>query len=148
MPFGLNGAFATFQRMMDNVLRGSESFTGDDIVIFSGSWEDHIGHLREVLMRLRESGLTAKMKKCQFGMVECVYFGFVVGNGQIKPDPAKLRAVREYPRPIIKKEVRGFLGLIGYYRRFIDNYAATVIPLTDLTKKNLPDKVEWTEACE
>ena len=100
------------------------------------------------MLRLRESNLTVKMKKCQFGMRECVYLGYVVGNGQVKPDPEKVKAVREYPVPITKKQVRGFLGLSGYYRRFIDGYASIAIPLTDLTKKCLPDKVLWTAECE
>ena len=74
--------------------------------------------------------------------------GFAVGNGQVKPDPEKLRAVREYPVPMTKKEVRGSLGFTEYYRHFDSNYAAIAILLTDLTKKNLPDKVTWSAACE
>ena len=140
-----------FQRMMDTVLRGLEEFTGDyidDIVIFSGSWEDHLRHVREVLFRLRKANLKVKLKKCQLGMHECVYLGYVVGNGVVKPDPEKIRAVLNFPAPVTKKQVRTFLGLTGYYRKFVANYATVAIPLTDLTKKSLPDKVKWTPACE
>ena len=151
MPFGLNGAPATFQRMMDQVIRGLESFSGDyldDIAIFSDTWEEHLRHIKKVLLCLRESNLTAKPRKCQFGMQECVYLGFVVGNGHVKPDPTKLKAVEEYPVPETKKQVRGFLGLTGYYRRFIEDYAQVAVPLTDLTRKSLPDRVKWTPSCE
>jgi transposase InsO family protein len=116
MPFGLNGAPATFQRMMDEVVRGLESFSGDyldDIAIFSDTWEEHLRHIREVLLCLRKSNLTAKPRKCQFGMHECVYLEFMVGNGQVKPDPMKLKAVEKYPVPVTKKQVRGLLGLTG-----------------------------------
>ena len=151
MPFGLCGAPATFQRMMDRVIRGLESSVAvylDDVVIFSETWDDHIQHVREVLKRLREYKLTAKPTKCQFGMHECVYLGHVVGNGQVKPDPEKLSAVKNYLVPKTKKGVRSFLGLTGYYRRFIADYAKLALPLSDLTKKSLPDKVQWTQECE
>ena len=124
MPFGLSGAPATFQRMMDTLIHGLEDSTGayiDDITIFSESWDEHLQHIRQVFLRLRDNHLTAKPVKCQFGMRECFYLGHVVSNGQVKPDPAKLWAVKEFPTPTTKKQVRGFLGLTGYYRRFIAN---------------------------
>ena len=150
MPFGLNGAPATFQRMMDKIMQGLEAYVAeyiDDIIIFSETWKDHVKHVREVLQRLRDNNLTAKPKKCKFGMRECTYLGHVVGNGQVKPDPEKLRAVEKYPVPETKKQVRGFLGLTGYYRRFIEDYVKIAAPLSDLTKKSLPDKVKWTAKC-
>ena len=97
MPFGLSGASATFQRMMDGLLRGLESFTSayiDDIIIFSETWEDHIKHVREVLERLRKGKLKAKLMKCRFGMRECHFLGHVVGNGNLRPEPEKIRASR------------------------------------------------------
>ncbi len=152
MPFGLSGAPATFQRMMDKLIRGIEDYTAayiDDIVIFSDtSWEEHLEHVKEMLRRLRSSNLTAKPSKCQFGMKECTYLGHVVGNGLVKPDPGKLRAVEEFPVPQTKKQVRAFLGLTGYYRRFIENFASIATPLTNLTRKALPDKVKWSNECE
>ena len=134
--------------MMDEVLRGLGTHTADyidDIIIYSGSWEEHLEHIREVLLRLREANLRVKLKKCQLGMYECVYLGFVVGNGVVKPDPEKIRAVIRFPVPTTKRQVQAFLGLTGYYRRFIENFATVAVPLTDLTKKALPDKVEWTQ---
>jgi phospholipid-translocating ATPase len=81
-------------------------------------------------------------------MKECVYLGHKIGNGEVKLDQEKISAVVNYPVPRTKKQVRGFLGLTGYYRKFIQNYAAKAAPLTDLTKKSLPDKVNWSESCE
>ena len=151
MPFGLSGAPSTFQRMMDTLIRGPESYTAvylGDIIIFSETWKEHVQHIRAILTCLQESNLTAKPKKCQFGMFECTYLGHVVGNGHVTPDPEKVRAVENFPKPLTKKQIRGFLGLTGYYRKFIENYASIATPLTDLTKKSLPDKVTWTKECD
>ena len=84
MPFGLNGAPVTFQRLMDKVMRGIEMYVGvymDDVVVYSDRWEDHVRHLREVLERLRAAGLTAKPSKCQLGMSHCYYLGYMIGGG-------------------------------------------------------------------
>ena len=94
MPFGLSGAPATFQRMM---VKGQEEYTGvyiDDIVIYSKTWEEHLQHVRQVLLQLKKN-LTAKPVKCLFGMKECCYLGHVVGNSCVKPDPAKLTAIEK-----------------------------------------------------
>ena len=83
MPFGLSGAPATVQRLIDEVLHGAENFAHvyiDDIIIFSPTWHQHLTHLMDVLQRLRASGLTVKMKKCQFGKSQCTYLGHVVGQ--------------------------------------------------------------------
>ncbi len=76
------------------------------------------------------------------------YLGHLIGQGQIEPDEGKIKSVRDYPTPATKKDVRAFLGLVGYYRRFIRQFATTATPLTDLTKKARPDKVIWTKECE
>ena len=110
MPFGLQGAPATFQRMMDSLIHGAHDFTAvylDDLVIYSTTWEDHLYHLQTVLLRLRKAGLTAKPSKCQYGMQQCVYLGFTVGGGILKPEGGKLQT---------KRDVRAFLGITGYYR--------------------------------
>ena len=120
----------------------------DDLVVFSRSWTEHLQHLRSVLQRLREAGLTAKPSKCQIGMRHCIYLGYRVGNGEIQPEASKIDAVSKFPQPISKKDVRAFLGLTGYYRKFIPNYSALALPLTDLTKKNAANTVDWTSACE
>lgn len=151
MPFGLHGAPATFQRMMDKLLRGLEEFSAayiDDLIIFSSNWEEHLQQIRTVFGRLRAAGLTVKPAKCQFGMSECIYLGHVVGNGVIRPDPEKLAAVKMFPTPTTKKQVRAFLGLTGYYRKFIPKYAAIATPLTDLTRKNAPTQAPWDAECD
>ena len=137
MPFGLQGAPATFQRLMDKVLQGLQKSSAaylDDVIIYSKSWSDHLAHVRRVLERLRAAGLTVKARKCQFGMAQCQYLGHVVGSGIVQPQPGKLLAVETFEVPRTKKAVRVFLGLTGYYRKFIPNYSAIAAPLTDLTK--------------
>ena len=151
MPFGLHNAPATFQRMIDHLLTGCEDYSGgyiDDLVIHSQTWEEHLQHLWEVLNLLQRADLTLKVGKCQFGRGEVHYLGHVVGGGKVRPDPSKLKAVAEYPHPRVKKDVRAFLGLVGYYRRFVPQFADVAAPLTDLTKKNMPDNVQWTSDCE
>ena len=116
MPFGLHGAPATFQRMMDDVLRECSDYAAaylDDVVIHSTTWEDHTHHIRSVLSTLRGAGLTVKPKKCQLAMKTCTYFGHVVGNGEVRPEEGKVKAVVNYPTPTTKKQVRAFLGLTG-----------------------------------
>ena len=150
MPFGLSGAPATFQRMMDCLIQGMENFTAaylDDLVIYSETWEEHLRHIQSVLDKLQEAGLTAKPAKCQFGMAQCTYLGHIVGNGRVYPEADKLQAVKAFPIPVTKKQVRGFLGLTGYYRRFIPDYASIAVPLTDLTKKSAPNQVRWSVEC-
>ena len=150
MPFGLQRAPAMFQRMMDVLLKGIRGYAGaylDDLVVFNNSWEEHCEQLRAVLQRLREAGLTAKPEECQLGMQKCVYLGHLVGNGEVRPEQQKIEAVTDFPRPVTKKDVRSFLGLTGYYRKFVLNYAVIALPLTDCTK-NAPTNVNWTDACE
>ena len=150
MPFGLQGAPATFQRLMNRVLLGFEDFSAaylDDIIIFSETWNDHLHHLRQVLESLKSAGLTVKMRKCQLGMDECSYLEHVVGNGMVRPEAGKLSAIQNFPTPHSKKDVKVFLGLSGYYRKFIPDYSAVAAPLTDLTRRSAPNVVKWTEPC-
>ena len=151
MPFGLKGAPATFQRMIDHLLQGLGEFTGaylDDVVVFSVTWEEHMQHVEAVLTRLREAGLTAKPRKCQFGMAQCVYLGHVVGGGRVWVEESKVGAIQRMPRPHTKRDVRAFLGLSGYYRKFIPGYASIATALSDLTRKAQPEQVIWTADCE
>ena len=105
MPFRLCGAPATFQRLMDSILRGQHTFTRaylDDIIIFSRTWEAHLIHQEQVFKRLQDAGLTIKLKKCQFGMEECSWrLGHRIG-GVVRPEEDKIQVIREYPRPITK----------------------------------------------
>ena len=151
MPFGLQGAPATFQRMMDRLLDGMKDFADayiDDLVIFTDTWEEHLRCLRVILEKLRRVNLTVKRRKCQFGMGECSYLGHVIGGGKVRMEADKIEAVQQFQRPRTKKEVRAFLGLSGYYRKFIPNYASIAAPLTDLTKKTGPNQVMWLAECE
>ena len=150
MPFGLQGAPATFQRLMDKILRGLEKYVSayiDDVAIYSKTWEDHLKQLKSVLARLRAANLTAKPKKCRFGMDETLYLGHVIGGGRVKPELSKVQAVKTYPVPTNKSDIRSFLGLVGYYRKFIPNFASISAPLSDLTKKTV-SKIVWTDECE
>ncbi|KAL5496902.1 hypothetical protein EMCRGX_G013275 [Ephydatia muelleri] len=149
MPFGLQGAPSTFQRMMDQLLRGLEDCAAaylDDLVMYNLTWTEHLTSLRKVLERLRTAGLTAKPSKCHFAMKECTYLGHIVGNGQVRPEIEKLAAVEGFPVPKTK-EVRTFLGLTGYYRKFVASYASLAALLTELTKSKAPNNVIWTAHC-
>ncbi|CAM4513486.1 unnamed protein product [Lepidochelys kempii] len=118
LPFGLKGAPATFQRLVDQLLRGMESFAVayiDDICVFSQTWEDHVSQVRQVLDRLQGAGLTVKAEKCKVGMAEVSYLGHRVGNGRLKPEPAKVEVIRDWPTPHPEKQVQAFIGMAGYY---------------------------------
>ena len=150
LPFGLSGAPSSFQRLMDKLIKGCEGFASaylDDLVVFSNSWEDHLSQLRMVLDRIKKAGLTVKAGKCQFGTSKCVYLGHMVGSGTVEPELGKLQAVKAFPLPETKRQVRGFLGLTGYYRRFIPDYSSQAAPLTDLTRKSATNTVKWTPQC-
>ena len=144
MPFGLRNGPAVFQRLMDNVLQHDKQISQvyiDDIAIFSESWSQHCQDITRVLSRLRSAGLTANVSKCQWGQTSCEFLGHVVGNGKVSPADLKVLAVREFPVPKTKKQVRQLLGLTGYYRRFVRNYAEHTFLLTEATKKSSSDCV-------
>ena len=145
MPFGLQGAPATFQRMVDRLIHSGSYI--DDLVIYSETWEEHLQHVRAVFTRLREANLTAKAKKCDFGTAECTYLGHRVGGGVVRPEKSKLLAIQALEVPQTKKDVRTFLGITGYYHRFIPNYSSLATPLTDLTRKSAPNRVVWDAGC-
>jgi len=142
LPFGLTNAPATFQALMNKVLQPYlDRFVVvylDDILIFSRSAEEHARHLQLVLEALEKNELYVGLSKCAFGLNEVNFLGHVVGADGVKPDPAKVVAVREWPTPKSVREVRSFLGLTGYYRRFIRHYASKAVPLTELTKADTP----------
>ncbi|CAM4698043.1 unnamed protein product [Lepidochelys olivacea] len=151
LPFGLRNAPATFQRLVDGLLAGLGEYAVtylDDVAIFSDSWADHLEHLQKVLERIREAGLTVKAKKCQIGLNRVTYLGHQVGQGTINPLQAKVDAIQKWPVPKSKKQVQSFLGLAGYYRRFVPHYSQIAAPLTDLTKKKQPNAVQWTGKCQ
>ena len=146
MPFGLRNGPAVFQRMMDKILHQDLDHCRvyiDDIVVFSPSWEQHCQHLSRVLERLRAAGLTANVSKCQWGKQQFEFLGHVVGVGLVSPSECKTLALKEFQQPTSKKGIRQFLGLAGYYRKFIKDYAAHSCALTDATRKSAPERVVW-----
>lgn len=114
MPFGLTGAPAIFQRLMNNICGDLNDNTNayiDDVVVFSSCWNDHLQHLREVLSRFRREGLTLQPEKCFLAQEEVSFLGHVIGRGLVKPGLAKTAAVADFIIPKTKKDVRAFLGL-------------------------------------
>lgn len=126
MPFGMINSGATFVRMMDKVLEGFDEFADsfiDDIGIFSDTWEFHVEHLRAVFQSLREAKLVAKPSKCFVGYGELEFLGHIAGSGNIKPVQDKVSAIRQFPVPVTKKQIRSFLGLIGFNRKLIPQFS-------------------------
>lgn len=152
MPFGLKNAGAVFSRMMRKLLRplpqeAVDNFM-DDVIIATDTWEEHIRVLGLVLKRLQECGLKAKPTKCYFGFKTLSFLGHEIAEGTIRPEEDKLKKIKDAQPPRTKKELRAFLGLAGYYRKFVPNFATIALPLTDKTKKGHPEHVKWDESCE
>jgi hypothetical protein len=150
MPFGLTNAPAAFMDLMNKVFHEYlDCFVIvfiDDILVYSKSLEEHEDHLRIVLQILRDKKLYAKLKKCEFWLNQVVFLGHVVFKDGITVDPSKIEVVVSWDRPTNVSEVRSFLGLVGYYRRFVEGFSCIAAPLTHLTRKNA--KFEWKEECE
>lgn len=140
MPFGLTNAPATFCTLMNEVLHPFiDHFVVvylDDIVVYSRSLEEHVGHLRQVFRKLQEHELYVKHQKCSWAQPNVAFLGHVIGGGQIRMTQDKVRAILEWDQPTGVKELRSFLGLANYYRRFIGGYSAVAAPLTDMLRKD------------
>lgn len=140
MPFGLKNAPSTFQRVMDNVLRdliGKICLVYlDDIIIFSTSLQEHIDSLRQVFIRLKSSNLKIQPDKSEFLRKEIAFLGHIVSTDGIKPNPAKIEAIQKFPIPRTKREIKSFVGLLSYYRKFIPNLAKLTKPMTQCLKKD------------
>ena len=147
-PFGLSQAPAYFQRLVHEVLKCITFAFGylDDILIFSPDNKTHLEHLEVVFQRLREADLKLKASKCNFFKKHIQYLGHLVSGEGIEPLPEKLEAVRKMPPPTTPKEIRQFLGLVGYYRKFVPKFADIARPLTNLTKLDVP--YDWTNRCQ
>jgi len=151
IPFGLKNAPSVFQRFMNSILAPYQDFCRvyiDDICIFSETWTDHLKHLRTVMMALIQYKLTIKISKCQFGMKTCIFLGFKIGQGCIRPKNTKIEAIRDYRKPHTKKQMQAFLGLANYYRKFIKHFASIIAPLYDSIKKDLPNSIRWNMEME
>lgn len=139
MPMGLKNSPSTFQRVMDNVLRGLQNEIClvylDDIIVFSTSLQEHMINLEKVFTRLRESNFKIQMDKSEFLKLETAYLGHVISKDGIKPNPDKINAIQKYPMPKTPKEIKQFLGLLGYYRKFIPDFARITKPMTKCLKK-------------
>ena len=147
-PFGLSQAPAYFQLLIDKVLMGCSSFAMgylDDNIIFSKTEEEHLQHLEEIFVRLRKFGLKMKHEKCSFFKKHIQYLGHLVSEKGFKPLLEKLELIRKMPAPRTAKEVKQFLRLIGYYRKFVPHFADISRPLTKLTSHNVV--FEWTDQC-
>jgi len=146
MPFGLTNAPATFQALMNSVMKPFllkfVLLFFDDILIYSTTWAEHLLHLRAVFEALRQHTLFLKKSKCSFGTEAMGYLGHVISAHGIAMDAEKVQAVLSWPLPKTVRAVRGFLGLAGYYRRFIRDYGLIASPLTKLLRK---DGFQWTE---
>ena len=147
-PFGLAQAPAYFQRLINEVLASFDFAFGylDDILIYSPDVKTHLKHLELIFQRLREVDLKLKMEKFSFLKKHIQYLGHIVSGEGIKPVPEKLSAIQQMPRPYTPKEVKQFLGLVGYYRKFIPHYADIARPLHALTRKDIV--YEWSDICQ
>ena len=150
MSFGLTNAPAYFMYLMNKVfMEYLDRFVVvfiDDILVFSKTEKEHEQHLRMVLDKLREHQLYAKFSKCEFWLREVGFLGHVMTEEGLPVDPAKIAAVTEWQSPSNVKEVRSFLGLAGYYRKFVEGFSSIARPMTQLLKKD--KKFEWTPKCE
>ncbi|XP_025016786.1 uncharacterized protein LOC112538932 [Tetranychus urticae] len=159
MPFGLCNAPATFQRLMNCCLSGLKYSCClvyiDDIIVFSKTIEEHFVRLKAVFNRLRAAGLTLKPDKCFFFKRKILYLGHIISYAGQEPDPEKIRAVKNFPIPLTLRDIRAFVALCSYYRKFIKDFAKIAQPLTQLTKKETPfvwgqdqmEAFEYLKAC-
>ena len=148
MPFGMKNSQATFMRLMSKCLAGLEGVDAyiDDIVIYHNTWENHLETLRKVFEKLEVANLTINLAKSEFGAATVKYLGHMVGYGSVKPSEAKTQDIQKFPIPRNVRELRRFLGMAGYYRRFCKDFSGKAAPLTDLLKKKV--KFGWSDRCQ
>ena len=149
LPFGLTNAPATFQHAMNKIFKDHSAYVVvylDDILVFSNNAKDHAKHLRTVMQVIEDHQLKCKLKKCEFNKVELQFLGHVVGKSGLKTDPSKIDAIKDWPRPRNVHEMKCFLGLTNYFRKFIKGYANRVAPLNNLLRKTIP--YHWTDTCQ
>ena len=138
MPYGLTGATQTCQRALDHILKSCKDCVDnyiDDIIVFSDDMESHISDLRRVLLKLKAAGFTLRGSKCFFGNTKATHLGFEYSSMGVAPSSEKTKAIQDWPTPSCCKDVRSFLGLVNFFRRFIPHFADIAHPLTALTSK-------------
>ncbi|GFW12693.1 retrovirus-related Pol polyprotein from transposon 297 [Trichonephila clavipes] len=137
---------------MAELLNGLEDFVVpylDDIAIFSDTWESHIKHMETVLQRIKRAKLTIKPSKCKFAQQNVKFLGHIVGQGFRTPSEIKVQAVLEFPTPRTKTQIRAFLGIAGYYQKYINLFSVIAAPLTDALKgRAKKGEIKWTTECE
>lgn len=147
MPFGLKNAPSTFQRVMDNVLRKHIGVIClvymDDIIVFSTSLTEHIDNLAKIFRTLEEHNLKIQLDKSEFLQKEVAFLGHIVTSEGVKPNPDKIQIIKEWPLPSNEKQLRGFLGILGYYRKFVKDFAKITKPLTNALRKG--EKISHTK---
>jgi hypothetical protein len=149
MPFGLTNTPSTFQALMNHILkpfiRKFVLVFFDDVPVFSISWYEHLQHVKQVFQALQENNLALKRSKCSFGQESVAYLGHIISAAGVAMDPEKIAVVDAWPRPKSLWALRGFLGLTGYYRKFIAGYGEVARPLTTLIKK---EAFRWFDEAE
>ena len=150
MPFGLKNSAASFNRLMRKVLGDVENVDCfvDDVVIYTDTWKEHIQKWDEVLKRLKEAGLTVKPSKCMIGYTDIEFLGHKVDVDTLQPREEKVAEILEVDRPKTKKQIQSFLGMIGFYSKFISRFADIAKPLSDVTSNKSPNIVQWGQAQE
>ena len=150
MPYGLMNAPVSFQMVMTQVLRGLTwrqcLIYLDDILVFSETFDDHLSHLEQIFSRLRQANLKLKPSKCDFVAKEIKYLGHIISKHGVRTNPDKTKAVSTFPVPKTQKDVRSFLGMCNYYRKFVKDYANLASPLNNLLRKET--KFSWTDECQ
>ena len=148
-PVGLSQVPAYFQLLIDNVLQGCSKFAMgylDDIIIFSRTKEEHLEHLEKIFWKQREYGLKMKREKSDFFKKHLQYLGHLVSEEGFKPLPDKIKSIKNMLPPKTAKEVKQFLGLAGYYRKFVSRFTDLSRPPTNLTQQNI--EFQWTDKCQ
>ena len=116
--------------------------------VFSDAWLNQLSHIHSFLLAVKSSGLTLNLKKCRFALSEVTFLGHVIGSGRHGPDPEKIRAVERLQAPKTKSDLRKILGFFSYFRMYLPNFECIARPLTDLTSKNKPNVLKWSQECQ
>lgn len=150
MPFGLCNAAPSFQKLLQTVFRSSLYkhllVYIDDLLVYSNTFEDHVSHLQEVFDKLQEANLRLHPEKCQFALPKVKFLGHILSSSGVAVDPDKVEKVKVFPRPTNVTQLRQFMGLCNFYRRFVKGYAKLATPLNELLRKDVT--FLWTQACE